>query len=375
MQEFPQKGRRAMKVGIFDLKFDETYKAKFAIGVGDILNTGFVSEGKFTKEFEIMFANFVKAKHAVCTTSGTGALEIALKAIGVEGKEVIVPSNTFFATAVAVRNAGGILKLVDMEDETFAICPESLKATITKDTRAVVIVHIGGVVSKHIEEIVNICKENDIELIEDAAHAHGSARGEFVAGTIGSIGCFSFFPTKVMTTGEGGMITTNNEELANRCRSLKNFGRDLQDAGLCVSDFGNNFKVSEFTSLMGVLELERVRDRIGRRKHLAKLYKDNLGDKYDVFFDDSRNSFYKVIVRTPKKQDHYKAYCKDNNISLTGEVYRIPIHKQPLYSYQFGLFPVTDYFCERHICPPLYPELTDEQVLYTCEILRRRHED
>lgn len=368
-----------MKVNLFDLKFEPEYIQKFTDGCREILEGGFISEAKYTKEFERKFSEFQGCKHSICVTSGTAALEVALRAVGVEDKEVIIPSNTFFATSVAVKNANGILGLCDIEDETFSICPKDLRTSIVPGlTKAVIIVHIGGIISKHIEEIVAICKEHDVVLIEDAAHAVGASHGEYKAGSIGDIGCFSFFPTKVMTTGEGGMITTNNDCWNEKCRSLRNFGRDPKDIGLCIYDFGDNFKVSEFTSLMGCLEMDRVASRIERRRHLAKIYKDRLGDIFDVFYDDSIvNSFYKCIVKTPETQEFYKGFCKERGVSLTGEVYKIPVHEQPLYKDEFcaGRFPVTNHFSKHHICPPLYPELTDEQVEYTCQVLRECHEN
>jgi len=365
-----------MKVKIFDLAFDADYIKAFQQGCKEILETSFLAESKYTKQFEQSFARFSGCKHAICVTSGTGALEIALKAINVENQEVIIPSNTFFATAVAVRNSGGILKLVDMEDDTFSICPAHIKRLITQKTKAVILVHVGGIVSAHIKEIVEICKDKNVVLIEDAAHAHGASRGEYVAGSIGDLACYSFFPTKVMTTGEGGMITTNNDELLNTCLSLKNFGRKTDNIGICVNDYGNNFKVPEFTSLMGVLEMERVAKRIERRQKLNKLYHDNL-PSYDVFFDDSIvNSCYKTIVKTKKEID-YRAFCSKKEVSLTGEVYKIPVHEQPLWADKFDPkeFPVTNYFSKHHICPPLYPELTEEQVIYVCNVLEEIHED
>jgi dTDP-4-amino-4,6-dideoxygalactose transaminase len=311
----------------------------------------------------------------LCVTSGTAALEVALKAVGVEDKEVIIPSNTFFATSVAARNAGAKIQLTDIENETFSMCPRSLERCITKNTKAVVVVHIGGMVSSRIGEIVDICKSRSLYLIEDAAHAHGSRSNEYVAGCIGDIACFSFFPTKVMTTGEGGMIATNNDRLFELCKSLKNFGRSNQDVAICVNDFGNNFKVSEFTSLMGLLELDRVKERINRRKTLAKIYADELTGMYNVCYD-AQSSFYKVIVKTHKDLD-YHTYCKNKGVRLTGEVYKTPIHEQPLYYNQFDPkdFPITNSFSKSHICPPLYPELTDDQVKYTCEVLKECYEN
>lgn len=362
-----------MKVNIFDLKYDKKFINKFSSLSKEILSSGLVSEGKFTKQFEMEFAKFVNCQYASCVTSGTSALEIALKAINVENCEVIIPSNTFFATATAVRSAGGKLQLVDMEDETFAIDPRALWRTISMRTKAVVLVHIGGIISKNIEEIKDICKHYNIYLIEDAAHAHGSKRGELSAGSIGDIGCFSFFPTKVMTTGEGGMITTNNKELFDKCISLRNFGRDPNNIGLCINDFGNNCKVSEFTSLLGCLELERVKSRIEKRRKLAAIYAKELKNtNYQVFYDENI-SFYKMIIKTPKAEDFYFDYCKKHDITLTGGVYKIPVHQQPLYANKFDYkgFPKTNHFAKHHICPPLYPELTRKQVLYVCDVLKK----
>lgn len=377
MLVFQRNGKNHMKVNIFDLNFDSEYIKKFETGCREILESSFLSEGKYTKQFESLFAQFSNAKYGICVTSGTAALEVALKAINVENQEVIIPSNTFFATANAVRNAGGILKLADIEDQTFSIFPESLKSQITKNTKAVILVHIGGIISSHIKEIVEICQEHKIKLIEDAAHAQGAKRGEYTAGSIGDIACFSFFPTKVMTTGEGGMITTNNEYYYEMCKSLKNFGRQNNDISICINDFGNNFKVSEFTSLMGVLEMGRVTQRIERRQKLNKLYKDELNGVYDVFCDESiYSSSYKTIVKIIKKVD-YKELCKKEEVALTGEVYKIPVHIQPLWINKFNYddFPVTNHFCSHHICPVLYPELTEDQVIYVCNILKRINDE
>lgn len=364
-----------MKVNIFDLAFEPEYIDAFQHGCREILETTFLAEAKYTKQFQKEFANFTHAKHSICVTSGTAALEVALKVVGVENKEVIIPSNTFFATAIAVRNAGGILKLADMEDETFSISPEHLRKLITPNTKAVVLVHIGGIISAHIEEIVHICKENNISLIEDAAHAQGSHRDGFFAGSIGDLACFSFFPTKVMTTGEGGMITTNDDHLMDLCLSLKNFGRKTDDISVCVNDFGNNFKVSEFTSLMGCLEMNRVAKRIERRQALNKIYQEQLPN-YKVFCDNSFSSCYKTIVKTSKNID-YRTFCKQKEISLTGEVYKIPVHEQPLWKDKFNPedFPVTNHFSKSHICPPLYPELSEEQVAFVCKVLEEIHEN
>ena len=301
---------------------------------------------------------------------------MALKAIDVKGKKVIIPSNTFFATSVAVTNSGGIVELVDMESDSFSICPKDLKSKLTPDVGAVIIVHIGGIISHKISKIVDLCKKMNVPLIEDAAHAHLSYRGKYTAGTIGDIGCFSFFPTKVMTTGEGGIVSTNNKRFYEKMKSLKNFGRDINDAGIIVNPEGNNFKINEFTGLLGSIECDRVISRIEIRTKLLDRYYENLKDtKYSVIKQkgNGRCAYYKAIVKTPINSSWLKTYCKEHNISLTGEVYKIPVHLQPLYKKQFSYvnLPNTDYYYKHHICPPLYPELTIKEVDYICDVLKQ----
>ena len=142
-----------------------------------------------------------------------------------------------------MTNAGGIIELVDMEPESFSLCPKDLELKLNDKIGAVIIVHVGGIISHEISKIVDMCKKYNVPLIEDAAHAHLSRVDGYVAGTIGDIGCFSFFPTKVMTTGEGGFISTNNEKYYEKIKSLKNFGRDNKDIGIIINPEGNNFKI------------------------------------------------------------------------------------------------------------------------------------
>ena len=361
-----------MKVNIFDLKFEDSFIEKFKTGCEKILRSDSLGESTYVREFETKFGNLTNAKHAIAVTSGTAALEIALNTIDVEGKEVIIPSNTFFATSVAVTNASGVIRLVDAELTDFSICPNDLRAKITKNTGAVIIVHIGGIISRNIREIKDICDQHGVPLIEDAAHAHCSSFDGLFAGTIGDIGCFSFFPTKVMTTGEGGMITTNSDIHADRIRSLKNFGRDLNDGGICVRSGGQNSKISEFTGLLGSLECDRVMSRIKKRNDLLQRYIDNLKDtSYRILTQKSGMcSYYKCILVSDIDRIKLRAFCKRKGISMTGEVYSKPVHHQPLYSFvKIDDLPVTDKIAKTHVCPPLYPELEFEHIDYICKVL------
>lgn len=364
------------KIPIFKLKFGLKSKLKFIKGAWDILSSDRpLGESKYVKEFEDKFGELIGSKYTIACSNGTTAIEMALKAIDVKGKKVLIPSNTFFATSVAVTNSGGIVELVDMESTSFSLCLKDLESKITSETGAVIIVHIGGIISHEINKIVDLCKKMGVPLIEDAAHAHLSYMDNYVAGTIGDIGCFSFFPTKVMTTGEGGIVSTNNITYYEKMKSLKNFGRDINDAGVIVNSDGNNFKINEFTGLLGSIECDRVISRIEKRTMLLNRYYENLkGTKYEVIKQkgEGRCSYYKAIIKTPIDSSILKAYCKDNNISLTGEVYKIPIHHQPLYKEQFSYvnLPNTDYYYNHHICPPLYPELSIKEVDYICDVLK-----
>ena len=364
-------------IPIFRLKFDLKSKLKFLKGAWDILSSDRpLGESKYTKEFEDRFAKMTDSKFALVCSNGTTAIELALKSIDVKGKKVLIPSNTFFATSVAVTNAGGIIELLDMEPDSFSIDVKDLETKLTPEIGAVIIVHIGGIISHDIKKILSVCKKNGVPLIEDAAHAHFSSKGDYKAGTIGDIGTFSFFPTKVMTTGEGGMITTNNKKYYEKMKSLKNFGRDINDGGIIANPEGNNFKINEFTSLLGCIELDRVMGRIEKRTLLLERYQKNLEKtNYKVLKQQGEGvcANYKAIVISPMDGEWLKKYCKEKNISLTGEVYKIPVHHQPLYKEQFTSvnLPNTDYYCKHHICPPLYPELTMDEVDYVCDVLKQ----
>ena len=363
-----------MKIPIFNLEFDTSFVNEYKRKCEDIFTSNRpLGESYYVKKFEEKFSDLINCKYSIAVSNGTAAIDLALRALEIKGK-VAIPSNTFFATSVAVENAGCEIVLVDCESNSFSICPNDLKRKIKNEKiEAVIIVHIGGIISTNIEEIVNICNRYHIPIIEDAAHAHLSKRGDYKAGTIGEIGCFSFFPTKVMTTGEGGIITTNNEAILFKLKSLKNFGRDINDAGICINRNGINYKINEFTGLLGSMECERVESRIEKRNILLNRYVENLkGSGYiPIVQDNGICSYYKFITLVPVDREKVRNYCKNNGITLTGEVYKKPVHKQPIYIKQFEgeSLPVTDYISENHICPPLYPELKIDEIDYVCEML------
>src|SRR5580693_8302086 len=193
--------------------FPAADRAEIAAAVSEILGTGSLTLGPYTRQFEAAFAAAHGAQHAAATASGTAALDIALRVAGVQGREVIVPANTFFATAAAVAAAGATPVFADIDPATFALSPQTVTAALTPDTAAVVLVHIGGLISPDAAALRQLCVERGIALVEDAAHAHGSTYLGQPAGSFGIAAGFSFFPTKVVTSGEGGMILTGAADI------------------------------------------------------------------------------------------------------------------------------------------------------------------
>ena len=364
-----------MKIPIFKLKFENKFIKLFQKNSKKVLSSDALSEGIFVKKFENKFKNFIRSKFAVAVSSGTSALETAFRAIDITNREVIIPTNTFFGTSIPIVRAGGKFSLCDQEKNGTGLDIKKFEKMITKKTKAVCLVHIGGNISENFYKIKNICKKRKLYIIEDAAHAHGSKIRNKYAGTLGDIGCFSFYPTKVMTTGEGGMITTNDKKLFNKILKLKNFGRTKKNP-LQIDMEGNNHKMSELQALLGYLELNRVKKRMSKRKKYALRYKKNLenNSKFEVLIPKKTNSsFYKCIIRTKFNSAQIIKYCKKKGVNLTGQVWKLPLHKQPLYKKKFKnfKFPNADHFSNHHICPPNYPEMTIKEIDFVSDLLNK----
>ena len=184
------------KIPIFKLKFEKKFQNKFNSLSKKIFNSKALSEGRFVSKFEKNFSRFVNSKYSIAVTNGTSALEIAFRTINIKNQEVLVPTNTFFATIIAIIKAGGIPVLCDNKVDSPDISIKEISKKITKKTKAICVVHVGGIISDEIENLVKLCNKKKLFLIEDAAHAHGSYLNKKLhAGTIGDIGCFSFYPT------------------------------------------------------------------------------------------------------------------------------------------------------------------------------------
>jgi perosamine synthetase len=370
-------------------------------GIDQILASGHLSQGGQTIKWEEAFAAFTGAKHAIACANGTAALELILRGLGIEGRSVIVPTNTFLATALAVMHAGNRVVFADSEPATLALDMADVERKITDDVAAVMLVHIGGIIPGYIDDLKKLCDDKGIYLIEDAAHAHGSTINGRQAGTLGVAGGFSFFPTKVLTTGEGGMVTTNDDALAARIKKIRNQGKDPELANH-ISEVGLNYRVSELTALVGVQQMMNAEAVIADRQRAAAHYDKALADMPGISLvplpDGATSSYYKYIAYLDEDIDRasLKSVMREQySVSLTGEVYADLSHNEPLWekfsycgkdrrndpvacnrwpgcgcSQQQSGFPGAEYISKHHVCLPVYPGLTDEELNHVTESLR-----
>lgn len=345
--------------------------------IQEALGTGQLTLGKYGAEFEKNFAQFCGCKHAVAVNSGTSALEIILRALDVEGKDVLVPTNTFFATAAAVVHAGGTPVLVEMDPESFSIRPEDVEAKITSDTAGLIIVHIGGIVSRRIKELQELCGKKGIWLVEDAAHAHGSSHQGVRAGAFGIAGSFSFYPTKVMTSAEGGMIVTDDDRIAEEARIYRDQGKASFTQNAHVR-MGYNWRMSEPHAIIGLKHLERLPSMISDRQKMAGIYDKGLKEFNNLFAlsvpEGGVCNYYKYIAVLREKRDRkeIKTLLREKYaVSLSGEVYEEPLHKQPVFArYVMGPLAVSEDYCARHICLPVFSGMREDEAGWVLSALK-----
>lgn len=348
------------KIKKFDLSFSPDDIDIYLNSIKKILKSGFLAEGNFVKKFEKEFKKLTKSKDAIMVGSGTDALEIAFKIV--KKKKIILQANNFFAAHVALENANKEPLYCDLELDSLGIDCNHLEKLLMKDSEigAVCIVHTGGLISKNIDKIVKICKKFSVLLIEDAAHAHGSFKNNQHAGTFGDIGCFSFFSTKVMTTGEGGAIVTNNIKYSKLIRSLKDFGREYKDSWIRKVR-GSNCKVTEMQAALGLLELKRLSSRMLKRKKLANKIKTDLkNSNFKIYWPEKQQkcSFYKIFLEHLKYDaSKIEKILHKNKLPLSGKVWLYPLHKQPKYIKKGLNLKNTDQFVKKHFSIPIYPEL------------------
>jgi dTDP-4-amino-4,6-dideoxygalactose transaminase len=359
-----------MRVPPARVSFSDDDRAEILARIDNALRSGQLTLGASGRELEDAFAARHRAAHAVAVSSGTSALEIILRSLGVEGREVLVPANTFFATAAAAVHAGARVRFVDCDPATMAFDLEDVAAAIGPDTAAVIAVHIGGLISPAVPGLAALCDAHGVALVEDAAHAHGSALDDRPAGTFGIAGAFSFYPTKVVAGGEGGMIVTGDEAIADDARTYRDQGKGAFHANVHTR-LGANWRMSEPHAAIVLAQLRRLDEFIAARQDIAKRYDaaiEEIGLRPLEVPASAHCNYYKYVAFLPPGVDRaaLKQTMRERyDIGLSGEVYEMPLHHQPVFAHLAErALPGAEHACARHICLPLYPSLDESDVAH-----------
>lgn len=373
-----------MNIPIIRIPFSKEEKESLQQSLAEILDSGMLSMGRFVREFEERFRDFTGSKYALAVNSGTAALEMILRAIGVEGKTVAMPSNTYMASPLAAIHAGARPVFIDCKRENLQMSVADLAGKLRDDTAAVMLVHIGGIISPEYYKIKKICETRGIPLVEDAAHAHGASIDGKMAGTLGHAAAFSFYATKVLTSGEGGMMVTDNEDIFKKGEILREHGKKDTAFNIHI-DFGHTWTLSEFQAMVGVLQVKKADEILKERRRIARKYDELLKNVAGLHLlcvpDNIKSSYYKYVVFLQEgiDRDNFKKYVKKkHSVSLSGEVYSYPCHRQPVFDMQpekiikpdLSTFMNTEYVIKHHICLPLYPGMTDEEIEYVVNSLK-----
>ncbi len=341
--------------------------------VADVMRSGMLAQGSVVTEFESRFADYCGAAHAIGVNSGTAALHAALLAAGVgPGDSVVVPAFTFFATASSVSMCGATPLFADVEPKTFNIDPDSVADLVRPDTRAVVGVHLFGQ-PFDVGAVRGICDDHDLILVEDAAQAHGAEYHGKRAGSLAEIGCFSFYPTKNMTTSEGGMVTTDDDALAERVRLLINHGQSKKYLHTAI---GYNYRMTNIDAAIGLVQLGRLEGFNERRIHNARYLDRHLAGTGLVtphIAPDVRHVYHQYVVKLPAgyplSRDAFMSALAERGVG-TAVHYPIPVNRQPVYENSHASCPVSDDLAASVVSLPVHPAVTEEELAYICDAVR-----
>ncbi|MEM3512104.1 MAG: DegT/DnrJ/EryC1/StrS family aminotransferase [Candidatus Jordarchaeales archaeon] len=330
--------------------------------------TGRVSESGMVMEFERLFSSFLGVKYAVAVSSGTAALHASLLAIDVRpGDEVIVPSFTFSATCNVVLHVGAKPVFVDIDLDTYTMNPDEIKKTLTPKTKAIIPVHLYGHPAD-MKPIMEVAEEEKIYVIEDATQAHGAEYNGVKVGGIGHLGCFSFYPTKIITTGEGGMVATNDEELAEKIRMIRNQG---ERGDYVTTLLGHNWRLPEMNAAIGVAQMRRINEFLAKRRRNANRLTELLREVKELVLPFEKGkarhawNIYTVRLRDERvRRDDVVSFLRKRGVGAT-VYYPVPVHRTKLYierGYSNVFLPGTELASKTVFSLPVHPSMTEEDV-------------
>jgi len=330
--------------------------------VMNVLNSGMLASGPRTEEFEKKFAEYVGTKYAIATTSGTTALHLGLLALGItKGDEVILPAFSFIATANAVLFCDAVPVFCDVDQKTFNIDAEKIEKRITKKTKAIMPVHLYGQAAD-MEPIQEIAQKHNIHVIGDACQAHGAAYGGKMVGSFGDVECFSFYPTKNMTTGEGGMVTTNNQEVADLMISLRNHGREKTKWGYEHGRLGYNYRITDIGAAIGLEQLKKLPKNIQMRQKNAQYFDAHLNSVETPYvIPKAKHAYHQYTVKS-KNRDALTQNLKKNEIGF-GIYYPQPLHSyKHLKQYAHKDLKISEKLGSEVVSLPVHPSLSPQDL-------------
>lgn len=371
-------GSMQKKINMADPYFSAHDRKRIHAEVDSILDQA-LSMGPNVRAFEEEFADRVGVRHAIAMNACTSALEAALLAHNVAGREIIIPAETFIATGMAVHLTGGVPVFAEISGATLCLDLEDVKKRVSDRTAGIILVHMSGLMTGDIAEFRKFCDLNGLFLIEDAAHSPGAQVNGKEAGSYGHAGCFSFFPTKVITAGEGGMLTTDDDGLAEFARSFQHRGRDMRASVEQYTMPGRNVRMTEMAALLGRVQFGHLDEFLARRRAIARIYKRELAGVFGVEMvlpdSEESSSFWKVPLLLNQDLDRERVTRRmaDAGVSVDW-AYQPALHLQPvfrdLYDCQQGMLPKSEDILNRHLCLPCHPRLSDDDAEYVAEQLQ-----
>ncbi len=364
-----------MKINFTKPYFNKSMKREVLKNINDSLNNGHLMISDKSKRLERLFSNVIGTKYSVAVNSGTTALQIALRYADVKDKEVIVPSASFITNVSSVLFEGGKPILVDCDEKTLSFNIDDLKRKINKKTKAIVWVHLAGYIREDYKKVVSLAKKNKILLIEDSSHAHGSSIDGRLAGSLGDVGVFSLYPTKVLTSGSGGLLTTNNKKIYELANSLRLFGKNFLTGE--IEHMGNDWFLDEFRCSIAYVQLKYLNQIVNKRIKAANYYLENLPKSNYYRFLNITNTLscswycFPIFFKEKKIADLLEKELSKHQIS-TKRIYRPVFEEKVFQKINLGKkFYSTKKFLDNSLCLPLYTSISRKEQSYVVNSFKK----
>lgn len=372
------------KIRIFNIEYSNSEKEKIMGYFKKVIDEAFLTDHTFCRKLEARCQDLFSPYKAIACNSATGGLEVIFRYLNVKNKAVLVQSNTFIATAHAIQAAGGIIYPIDL-DRDYVMSVFDLKKAIYEckkqslEIGAICIVNIAGLASTNLYKIQEICQQEEIPFVEDNAQGMFSTFNNQQLGTFADFSVGSFHTTKVVASGEGGIILIKNIEDYERIKNFICYGKNKYDPNSFNRESGN-FKLSELNAALAYADLERASKRIKKRQEINEFYKQNISSDFFKMIDypvgNLSNNYKSIFIANSKSiRNQIEKHFIENLVSMTGYVYKIPIHKQERVinscDYKNRDLAQTELFSDTHFTPPNYPELRDDEIKYICEVMNK----